>query len=121
MNKDTDNDKNTLRITGNHTKPIIEINVKKYEHYLENSGLTDEEKIKYLETLRDILIEFTWFAFGMHPLQQLENGCGEDSEKISLDTILTQDVLNSTDQQISDDFKDIALPDKAPQGEGVEA
>ena len=88
MSKDTYDKKKTSRITDKKTKPAITVDVKKYEHYLENSGLTQEQKEEYLQTLWNIIVEFVSLGWGVHPLQQLENGCGESSKNISLDTCL---------------------------------
>ncbi len=101
-------------------KPIITVDIEKYEHFLEESDWSDEQKAEFLQALWNITFEFVSLGFGVHPLQQIENDCGERSENSYDDTILSPDVLNSLQQPLSTDFKDQSELEKQPQNTGVE-
>lgn len=52
------------------TPPTLTIDVDLYQHYLDNSDLTDEQKKELLETLWNIICEFVQMGFHVHPVQQ---------------------------------------------------
>lgn len=57
-------------------RPIITIDAAKYQEYLDDSGLSDEQKEEFLQTLWTIIVSFVELGFGVHPLQEV---CGKDS------------------------------------------
>jgi len=60
--------------------PVITVDYKLYAHYLENSGLTAEEKREFLQTIWNIVCEFVSLGFGVHPVQQAQFSCGKQEE-----------------------------------------
>ena len=63
-------------------KPLsVEVDYERYAHFLEDTQLSDEEKITYLQTLWKIICEFVALGFEVHPLQQAQKSCGEPDEK----------------------------------------
>ena len=59
--------------------PTFTLDVEKYERYLEESDLTDEQKKEFLQTLWNIICEFVLLGFDVHPLQQaMEAPCGKN-------------------------------------------
>lgn len=58
----------------------LSVDVEKYAHHLENSGMSEEEKRLFLETLWAILIQFVDLGFGIHPVQ---DSCGKPQENAS--------------------------------------
>ena len=83
------------------SKPIVTVDVEKYQFMLDGSGLNDEEKQVFLQSLWSIIVTFVDLGFGVHPLQEV---CGQDSVQI--------------DQRPTDAFNDVAStqPDNTSKG-----
>jgi len=67
-------------ITNKNTKgqqPSILVDYERYQHFLEDSDLSADEKIKFLETIWGIVVGFVDLGFGVHPVQQAEKACGQ--------------------------------------------
>ena len=60
------------------TPPTLTLDVDLYQHYLDNSDLTDEQKKELLETLWNIICEFVQMGFHVHPVQQAQQSSGKD-------------------------------------------
>lgn len=60
------------------TSPTLSIDVNLYQHYLDNSDLTDEQKTELLETLWGIICEFVQMGFNVHPVQQAQHSSGKE-------------------------------------------
>ena len=58
-------------------KPIISVDVEKYQAYLDGSGLSDAQKEEFLQSLWTIIVSFVELGFGVHPLQEV---CGQNLE-----------------------------------------
>jgi len=81
-----------IRHTG-ATRPVITVDVSLYEQYLAENDLTEEEKHEFLQTVWKIVCEFVMYGYGVHPLQQVENGCGRSSGSDDQGSFLTLDML----------------------------
>ena len=55
------------------TKPIVTLDYALYQHYLDNSDLTEKQRQEFLETLWNIIVSFVDLGFGVHPLQQTDS------------------------------------------------
>lgn len=84
-------------------KPRLEIDIDKYQAYLDGSDLTPAQKEDFLRALWSVVVAFVDLGFGVHPVQQ---ACGQ-VEKI-LDPLLQgdSDGLNSSKPNIRVHFKD---------------
>lgn len=58
-------------------RPILTVDVKKYQALLDESGLSDEQKEEFLQALWSMVVTFVELGFGVHPLQEV---CGQDYE-----------------------------------------
>ncbi len=58
-------------------RPIITVDVRKYQSFLDESGLSEEKKEEFLQALWSIVVAFVEIGFGVHPLQEV---CGQNSE-----------------------------------------
>lgn len=56
-------------------QPSVTIDVEKYQHFLDNSGMNPEERRAFLEALWSIVVAFVDLGFGVHPLQEV---CGQN-------------------------------------------
>ena len=61
----------------NHIRPVITVDYEKYEHFLETTDLSEDQKREFIEALWSIIISFVDLGFGVHPAQQAENSCGK--------------------------------------------
>jgi len=55
-------------------KPIITVDVEKYQSYLDDTAMTDAEKKEFLQALWQVIVGFVELGFGVHPLQEV---CGK--------------------------------------------
>lgn len=58
-------------------RPIVTVDVNKYQAFLDESDLNDAEKEEFLEAVWSIVVTFVELGFGVHPLQEV---CGQNSE-----------------------------------------
>jgi hypothetical protein len=61
-------------------RPIVTVDVKKYESWLDDPDLSEEQKEEFLQALWSIVVTFVELGFGVHPLQEV---CGQNSESAS--------------------------------------
>ncbi len=65
-------------------QPTLTMDIALYEHFLENSHYTEEEKQEYLETMWNIICEFVTMGFHVHPVQMAlddnQPSCGKQSQ-----------------------------------------
>lgn len=60
------------------TSPTLSIDVKLYQHYLDNADLTEEQKQELLQTLWQIICEFVQIGFNISPVEQAQYSSGKD-------------------------------------------
>jgi hypothetical protein len=59
--------------------PTLTLDVDLYQHYLNNSDLSEEQKNELLHTLWNIICGFVQMGFHVHPVQQaLSENSGKD-------------------------------------------
>lgn len=61
----------TAQESGNAHRNILEVDFEKYQHFLDDSDLSDAQKREFLETIWSILLNFVDLDFGIHPMQQV--------------------------------------------------
>lgn len=74
------------------TRPALTLDVKLYESYLQDANLAQNQRQEFLEALWSIVVGFVDLGFGIHPLQQTGQGCGQDGNTLAFDPA---DVLSS--------------------------
>lgn len=60
-------------------KPIITVDVQKYQAYLDDPELSDAQKEEFLQALWSIVVAFVELGFGVHPLQEV---CGQNEKSV---------------------------------------
>jgi hypothetical protein len=55
-------------------RPILTVNVEKYQAFLDGSDMTEAQKEEFLQALWSIIVSFVELGFGVHPLQEI---CGK--------------------------------------------
>lgn len=56
-------------------RPVIRVDVEKYQAFLDSADMTDAQKEEFLQSLWFIIVSFVEHGFGVHPLQEV---CGKD-------------------------------------------
>ena len=60
-------------------RPIVTVDVRKYQSWIDESGLSEEKKEEFLQALWSVVVAFVELGFGVHPLQEV---CGQNSETV---------------------------------------
>ncbi len=94
--------------SGNVPKCIVEIDTAKYQKYLDDPSLDDEQRGQIIEALWLIITAIVDLGFGVHPMQELidDDACGQltvevdqsgdtDSNDPKLATKTLQDAFNA--------------------------
>ncbi len=63
----------------------VGVDFEKYQHFLDGSDLTDEEKQQVVQALWDIIVNFVDLGIGVHPIQQT-GSMNNDINKSALET-----------------------------------
>lgn len=71
---------NTKSATERKALPTIGVDYELYAHYLEHSDASEEDKRALVETLWSIIMTFVDLGFGVHPVQQAQQACGQLQE-----------------------------------------
>ncbi|MFA5581623.1 MAG: hypothetical protein WDA25_06685 [Paracoccaceae bacterium] len=58
-------------------KPMLTVDVERYQAYLDDPGLSNEQKQEFLHALWSIIVTFVDLGFGVHPVQEV---CGKDAQ-----------------------------------------
>ncbi len=84
MDDDTALDRSLKIIFENSAESRLEIQLKKYEAYLDDPTLSDAEKERFIGALWDIINAFVDLGFGIHPAQQVfeQEVCGKLADRL---------------------------------------
>lgn len=55
-------------------RPILRVDVEKYQSFLDDTDLSDAQKEQLIEALWSIIVSFVELGFGVHPVQE---ACGK--------------------------------------------
>jgi len=58
-------------------KPILKVDVERYQSYLDDSDMTDAQKEEFLQNFWLVIVGLVEFGFGVHPVQEV---CGKDTK-----------------------------------------
>ncbi len=64
-------------VPANTDRPIITVDYEKYALFLEDADLTEDQEREFIQTLWNIIVEFVSMGFGVHPVQQAQDACGQ--------------------------------------------
>ena len=81
-------------------KRSLLLDAEKYQHFLDDSDLTDEEKLEFMETMWNLVCEFVMLGFEIHPIQQAKSACGKHIENGSDTNVLSLDMLESINPEL---------------------
>lgn len=65
-------------------KPSVEIDTARYQAYLDDPGLSDDQKEEIIRALWSIIIAFVDLGFGVHPYQEVlgQEACGKPQQML---------------------------------------
>lgn len=84
-------------------KPRFEIDVEKYQSYLDGSDLNDAQREDFLRALWSVILAFVDLGFGVHPVQQ---ACGQVEKSLDPAPQGDSDELNSGNITTNEHFND---------------
>jgi len=104
IQEDADLDKTIEKCDGHRSNQdlCVGVDYERYQHYLEDSDLSDGDKQKVVQALWDIIVNFVDLGIGVHPIQQTGTEI-TDSTNESLEAFQTafEAVANEkSDQQL---------------------
>lgn len=86
----------------------IEIDVEKYQAYLDDPSLSDEQRAEIIQALWTIITAFVELGFGVHPVQQ---ACGQLENALDPSKGADSDVIECEDTDLREEFN--TGPDRA--------
>ena len=60
-------------------RPVLAVDVEKYQSWLDDSGLSEAQKKEFLQAVWSMVVTFVELGFGVHPLQEV---CGKDGQSV---------------------------------------
>ncbi|MEM8575711.1 MAG: hypothetical protein AAGF48_13895 [Pseudomonadota bacterium] len=103
------------RAADTKTTKTVEIDVERYQAYLDDPALSPAQKEQIIEALWSIMVHFVELGFGVHPIQQ---ACGQLGETCVAADAASKDMLHSEDIETTDHFEDATTgqpPGTAPE------
>ncbi|MEE4538260.1 MAG: hypothetical protein V2J51_07195 [Erythrobacter sp.] len=86
-------------------RKVVTVDVEKYQAWLDDPALSDEQKEQIVQSLWEIILAFVDLGFGVSPLQ---DACGQLSEIEGSCGAQPQDVVRSDADTLSDTFNTFA-------------
>ena len=88
--------KKRLAVSANDTQKSdakrVEFDFEKYAQFLENSDLTETQKLEHLGAIWRIMSEFVMLGWGVHPIQQ---ACGQENQSVRSSTNDPNNLIDS--------------------------
>ncbi|MEQ9489558.1 MAG: hypothetical protein RIM72_11260 [Alphaproteobacteria bacterium] len=112
-----------LRTETRGDKPVVTVDYEFYERFLEDTNLTEEQKREFLQHLWNLICEFVSLGWGVHPLQQAQEGtenCGKSAESKTDSANADADALHCLDSIFIEKFSAATEPEEDRSGEGVQ-
>jgi len=81
----------------------VEIDVEKYQAYLDDPSLSDTQKEEIIHALWTIIVAFVELGFGVHPTQQ---ACGQVERGLDLAGEVDSDRISPKDADLKQEFNE---------------
>lgn len=81
----------------------VHIDVEKYQHMLDGSGMNEAQKREVLEALWSMIVTFVDLGFGVHPVQQ---ACGQLKKELDQGGKAESDQVNCDKPELKNSFND---------------
>lgn len=85
----------------------IQFDAQEFAHFLDESDLTHNQKLEYIQTIWGIVLQFIDMGFGIHPLQTAlgQQACGQFEDAALLCGDPDSDALDSPHSEFCKDFE----------------
>lgn len=80
----------------------IQFDAREFAHFLDESDLTEAQKLEYIQTVWGIVLQFIDLGFGIHPIQQ---ACGQFDDAAALCGEADSDMVESPHSDFCKDFE----------------
>ena len=100
--------------------PVIAVDYEKYLHFFEHADMSEQDKIIFLQTLYDVLLNFVDLGFGVHPVQLAQKACGQVEKNPPKSALTASDEVKCNHSPIVDYFENAAASKAGATGQGVE-
>ena len=105
--------------TAQPSSPYIEVDLEEFLHFLDNTNLTDKEKMDSLAVHWRVICELMSLGFEIHPVQQAKKACGKVTETRAQSPSAHENEVSLTGQFINENITEFTEPETARIGEGV--
>ena len=114
-------EKETQHIIGKpgENRPVITVDYEKYAQFLKHPDLSEDQKREFIQTLWNIIVEFVSMGFGVHPLQQAQDACGQNSKNPGNPSFLGPNDVISRVVNLTRIFGHAVAPSTSAVEEGV--
>ena len=99
--------------------PVLAIDFEEFAHFLEGSGMSEEDACRYLQTMWTIVCEIVSLGFGVHPVQQAQKTCGKLGKDAPQAPSTAADEVEWESKFLIDNFEDATGLETEPEAEGV--
>tara|TARA_R110000787_G_scaffold16622_17_gene50539 strand:+ start:36659 stop:37039 length:381 start_codon:yes stop_codon:yes gene_type:complete len=97
----------------------VEFDVAEFMHFLEGTDWTDAEKAEYIALVWNIICEFVALGFGVHPIQQAQEGCGKPDPSGMSPPLVGADMVNSSHGNLIEKYVRLNGTESLSDWEGV--
>lgn len=114
--------KDRKQVGGLESRPAITVDVEEFEHFLEESNMTDDEKAALLQTYWNLFVEITSIGWGVHPVQQAleaKKACGKRADPPIETGAVTDNAVYCLDKTFIKEFDAVARLETERNGKGV--
>lgn len=98
---------------------VVTVDYERYEHFLEDTDLSETQKREFLEALWRIVVGFVDLGYGVHPVQSVRETCGKLPENPTVPPLTGKGVVQSDGQTQHNLFNDAAGGLDAPVAEKI--
>lgn len=82
------------------------VDYERYERFLEDADLSEDQKHEFLQTLWGIVVSFIDLGFGVHPAQQAKANCGQGEKTQSGAPKSAKNTVSSKHIDLNSNFDD---------------
>ena len=88
--------------------PVLTLDCKLYDQYLEDSDWSEEQKREFLEAMWSVIVEFVMLGFEIHPAQQAKRACGKPQKTATSRPNIEADAVSLEHRTTRKDFDEAA-------------
>lgn len=98
----------------------LDVDLLAFMQFLDGTDWSEEQKGIYLAQVWAIVCEFVALGYGVHPVQQVHETCGQHSKNDGDTPLLGPDVLQWICPDLENAFENVADADSRPAAERIQ-